>query len=68
MENEIISILNENIKVKEAIKDLKTIIAEISKEIINAYRNKKNSNSNISFLYKKEILLLELVPLEIHQM
>ena len=41
MENEIISILNENIKVKEAIKDLKTIIAEISKEIINAYRNKK---------------------------
>ncbi len=41
MENEIISILNENIKIKEGIKQLAPIIREISKEIIKAYKNKK---------------------------
>ena len=41
MEHEIISILDENIKVKEGIKRLTPIIKEISKEIINAYKNKK---------------------------
>ncbi|MFX1419059.1 MAG: SIS domain-containing protein [Promethearchaeota archaeon] len=41
MENEIISILNESIKVKEGIKDLIPIIIEISEKIINAYNNKK---------------------------
>ncbi|MFW9876230.1 MAG: SIS domain-containing protein, partial [Candidatus Thorarchaeota archaeon] len=41
MENEIISILNENIRVKEAIKDLTPTIIKISEEIINAYKNKK---------------------------
>ncbi|MFX0039504.1 MAG: SIS domain-containing protein [Promethearchaeota archaeon] len=41
MENEIISILNESIKVKEAIKTQTPVIAKISKEIINAYKKKK---------------------------
>lgn len=41
MENEIISILNEGIKIKEGIKKLAPLIAQISKEIINAYKNKK---------------------------
>ncbi|KKL50466.1 hypothetical protein LCGC14_2305190 [marine sediment metagenome] len=41
MENEIISILNENIKVKEGIKSLAPQIMRISKEIIKAFRNKK---------------------------
>ena len=41
MENEIIVILDESIKVKEAIKNLTPIIAKISEKIINAYRNKK---------------------------
>ncbi|MFX1320907.1 MAG: SIS domain-containing protein [Promethearchaeota archaeon] len=41
MENEIISILNESIKVKEGIKELTPLIRKISEEIIEAYRNKK---------------------------
>ena len=41
MENEIISILDENIKVKEGIKDLAPLIRKISEEIIKAYKNKK---------------------------
>lgn len=41
MKNEIISILDESIKVKERIKDLTPIITKISKEIIEAYRKKK---------------------------
>ncbi|MFX1378918.1 MAG: SIS domain-containing protein [Promethearchaeota archaeon] len=41
MENEIISILNESIKVKEGIKNIAPIIAEISKEIVKAYKKKK---------------------------
>ncbi|MFX0017211.1 MAG: SIS domain-containing protein [Promethearchaeota archaeon] len=41
MENEIISILNETIKIKEDIKELTPLIAYISKEIVKAYRNKK---------------------------
>ena len=41
MENEIISILDENIKIKEATKTLTPIIAKISEKIINAYKNKK---------------------------
>ena len=41
MENEIISILDENIKIKEATKTLTPIIANISEKIINAYKNKK---------------------------
>ena len=41
MENEIISILNESIKVKEGIKELAPLIRKISEEIIEAYRNKK---------------------------
>lgn len=41
MENEIISILDESIKVKEAIKNLTPIIAKISEEIVNAYKKKK---------------------------
>jgi D-sedoheptulose 7-phosphate isomerase len=41
MENEIISILDQTIEVKEKIKRLAPIIAEISKMIINAYKNKK---------------------------
>jgi len=41
MESEIISILNESIKVKEKIKELSPVIANISNQIINAYKNKK---------------------------
>jgi D-sedoheptulose 7-phosphate isomerase len=41
MENEIISILNENIKIKEDIKDLAPMIKNISEKIIRAYENKK---------------------------
>ena len=41
MENEVILILNENIKVKEGIKKLAPQIKQISEEIINAYRNHK---------------------------
>ena len=41
MENEIVSILDENIKVKEGIKDLAPLIRKISEEIIKAYKNKK---------------------------
>ena len=41
MENEIISILNESIKINEGIKVLTPLIAKVSKEIIKAYRNKK---------------------------
>jgi len=41
MENEIISILNESIKVKESIKNLTPVIGKISEEIINAYKKKK---------------------------
>ena len=41
MENEIISILDESISVKEAIKNLTPIIVQISEKIINAYKNKK---------------------------
>ncbi|MFX1498810.1 MAG: SIS domain-containing protein [Promethearchaeota archaeon] len=41
MEDEIVSILNEGIKIKEEIKKLVPLIAQISKEIIEAYNNKK---------------------------
>ncbi|MFX0022012.1 MAG: SIS domain-containing protein [Candidatus Hermodarchaeota archaeon] len=41
MESEIISILEESIKVKESIKNLAPVIEKISKKIINAYNNKK---------------------------
>ncbi len=41
MENEIISILEEIIKVKEGIKDLIPLIERVSEEIVKAYRNKK---------------------------
>lgn len=41
MESEIISILDENIKVITEIKNLTSVIENISKKIINAYRNKK---------------------------
>jgi D-sedoheptulose 7-phosphate isomerase len=41
MENEIISILDESIKVKEAIKNLVPTIVKISIEIVNAYKKKK---------------------------
>jgi len=41
MENEILSILDESIKVKEGIKYLAPIIREISEEIIKAYKKKK---------------------------
>ena len=41
MENEIISILEDSIKVKESIKNLAPIIEKISNAIINAYNNKK---------------------------
>ena len=41
MENEIISILEENNKVIEKVKNLTPIIVNISNKIINAYRNKK---------------------------
>ena len=41
MENEIVSILDESIKVKEGIKELTPMIRKISEEIIKAYKNKK---------------------------
>ena len=41
MENEIISILDESINIKEGIKDLSPIIREISEKIIEAYKNHK---------------------------
>ncbi|MFX1258694.1 MAG: SIS domain-containing protein [Promethearchaeota archaeon] len=41
MENEIITILEESIKIKEDIKELAPLIREISEEIINAYKKKK---------------------------
>ncbi len=41
MENEIISILDESIKVKESIKKLAPTILKISNEIIKAYKKKK---------------------------
>ena len=41
MENEIISILDESIKVKEGVKELAPLIRKISEEIIKAYKNKK---------------------------
>ncbi|MFX1363435.1 MAG: SIS domain-containing protein [Promethearchaeota archaeon] len=41
MENEIISILNENNNITEEIKKLSPIIADISHKIIDAYKNKK---------------------------
>ncbi|MHA1491055.1 MAG: D-sedoheptulose-7-phosphate isomerase [Promethearchaeota archaeon] len=41
MENEILTILDESIKVKEEMKELIPLIEKISKEIINAYRSKK---------------------------
>ena len=41
MENEIITILDENIKTKEGIKELAPQIREIAEEIIKAYRNNK---------------------------
>jgi D-sedoheptulose 7-phosphate isomerase len=41
MEDQIRSILDESIKVKEAIKDLAPQIRKVSEEIIKAYRNKK---------------------------
>ena len=41
MENEIVSILDENIKVKERLKDLAPLIRKISEDIIKAYKNKK---------------------------
>ncbi|MFX0037003.1 MAG: SIS domain-containing protein [Candidatus Hermodarchaeota archaeon] len=41
MENEIISILDENIKVKEALKGLTPTIMKIAECIINAYKNKR---------------------------
>lgn len=41
MEKEIVSILNESIKVKEAIKNSASTIAQISKEIVKAYKKGK---------------------------
>ena len=41
VENEIIAILDESIKIKEEIKTLVPIIIKISEEIIRAYKNKK---------------------------
>ena len=41
MENEIIEILNENVKVIEGLKDYSSLIAKISEVIIGAYKNKK---------------------------
>ncbi|MFX1313856.1 MAG: SIS domain-containing protein [Promethearchaeota archaeon] len=41
MENEIISILNESIKISERIKELAPLIKTISKEIVKAYENKR---------------------------
>ncbi|MHA1293636.1 MAG: D-sedoheptulose-7-phosphate isomerase [Promethearchaeota archaeon] len=41
MENDIISILNDTIKVKEGIKKLAPIIKQVSEKIIEAYKNNK---------------------------
>ena len=41
MESEIISILNESIKIKKGIKNLAPLIKKISVELVNAYKNKK---------------------------
>jgi D-sedoheptulose 7-phosphate isomerase len=41
MEEEILSILNENIAVTEGIKELSSIISDIANEIIKTYQNKK---------------------------
>lgn len=41
MENEIISILDESIKVKEALKGLTPTVMKIAEVIINAYKNKR---------------------------
>ena len=41
MENEIISILDESIKVKEALKGLTSTIMKIAECVINAYKNKR---------------------------
>jgi len=41
MENEILSIIDESIKVNERLKELTPLISQISKEIIKAYRNNK---------------------------
>ena len=41
MESEIISILNESIRIKENIKDLAPLIKKITEEIVNAYKIKK---------------------------
>lgn len=41
MESEIISILDENIKIKEGLKDSAPIIKKISAELVNAYNYKK---------------------------
>lgn len=41
MESEIVSILNESIKIKESMKDLAPLIKNITGEVIKAYKNKK---------------------------
>ena len=41
MENEIIAILNENIKIKNKLKEQTSLIIKLSNKIINAYKNKK---------------------------
>ncbi|MFX1385333.1 MAG: SIS domain-containing protein [Promethearchaeota archaeon] len=41
MENEILAILNENIKIKNDLKSQTYLIIKIANEIINAYKNKK---------------------------
>lgn len=41
MENEIILILNENIKIKEELKNQISLIVKITNEIVKAYRNNK---------------------------
>lgn len=41
MENEILSILDESIRVKEGIKDLAPMIKKVAEEIIKAYKKKK---------------------------
>jgi len=41
MENEIIAILDESIKLKEELKNQTSLIVNIATEIINAYKNKK---------------------------
>jgi D-sedoheptulose 7-phosphate isomerase len=41
LENEILSILDENIKIKEKLKDQTQLIVDITREIIKAYKNGK---------------------------